>query len=161
MRTTRPCADKNGGFILSINAPNESVTSYPKGCGRKAVVVGGFTFIILSIFLIPIICRAETLTASWYSRESCLREGTSGICANGEKLNDEKLTCASWDYDYGTLLLVTNVSNGKRVFVVVNDRGPSKRLYRMGRVIDLSKRAFSELAPLKQGIIPVTIERAR
>ena len=114
------------------------------------------------IMLILLICRtadAQILTASYYSCASCAREGTSGIMANGKELNDENLTCASWVYRFGTVLMVTNLDNGRTIKVTVTDRGPAKRLYRMGRVIDLSKRAMRELDGLERGIIPVRIER--
>ena len=115
-----------------------------------------FFIAIALLLLIAGIVRAEE--ASWYSVESCLREGTSGIMANGEVLNDERKTCASWDYPFGTKLQVTNLHNGRSVVVLVTDRGPAKRLYKKGRTIDLSKRAFSELASLKQGIIEVKVK---
>lgn len=103
------------------------------------------------------IAHAEVTQASWYSVESCRREGTSGITASGERLLDVGYTCASWDYPLGTVLRVSY--NSRIVEVTVNDRGPSKRLYRLGRRLDLSKRAFSELAPLERGVITVQIER--
>jgi len=126
--------------------------------------------IIRMVWLLAVICfimgfvlglgvaRAEVTEASWYSVASCLREGTSGIMANGKELRDEELTCASWDYPFGTVLLITNLANSKTVKVIVSDRGPSKRLYRLGRRIDLSKGAFGQIANLKSGIIKVRIE---
>jgi rare lipoprotein A (peptidoglycan hydrolase) len=41
---------------------------------------------------------------------------------------------------------------------IVTDRGPAKRLYRKGRIVDLSVAAFKEIASLKQGIIEVKVE---
>jgi rare lipoprotein A len=96
--------------------------------------------------------------ASYYTVASCLREGTSGICANGEKLDDNKLTCASWDYKFGTILKVTNKSNGKYIYVRVNDRGPNKKLYRGGRKIDLSKKAYKSISSIKSGVCQVSVE---
>lgn len=115
-------------------------------------------FLLIIIFL-NIACAvfAET-TASYYTVKSCLKEGTSGIMANGKELKDDQLTCASWDYSFGTRLRITNLGNKKSVVAVVTDRGPAKRLYRQGRVIDLSKGAFAQIASLKQGIIPIKIE---
>ena len=100
-------------------------------------------------------------TASWYDRASCQREGTSGIMANGKELRDEALTCASWDYAFGTYLRVSNIDNGKSVVVVVSDRGPAKRLYNKGRKIDLSRAAFRAIADLKRGVIKVAIKEVR
>jgi rare lipoprotein A len=49
---------------------------------------------------------------------------------------------------------VTNLSNGESVSVRVNDRGPARRLH---RVVDLSRQAFSQIAELNEGLIPVEI----
>ena len=97
-------------------------------------------------------------TASWYSRESCLREGTSGVMANGEVFDDKEMVCASWDYPFETKLKVTNLANKKSVVVTVQDRGPARRLYKKGRIIDLSKLAFSKLDKLEKGVIRVKVD---
>lgn len=107
------------------------------------------------------IAHADTGTASYYTVASCQREGTSGIMANGRKLNDEAFTAASWDYHFGTRLAVCRTyrtDRGNCVQVVVTDRGPAKHLYRNGRILDLSRSAFEALAPLREGIIKVTVE---
>ena len=62
-------------------------------------------------------------------------------------------TCAHKTLPKGTRVDVTNLANGKRTSCVVSDRGP----YVDGYIIDLSKSNFTELAPLDQGIIKVTI----
>lgn len=98
-------------------------------------------------------------TTSWYSVKSCLREGTSGIMANGKKLQDDAFTCASWDFPFGTRLRIIAVDSGRIVEVIVTDRGPAKRLYKRGRILDLSQAAFISLAPLSRGIIKVEIEK--
>lgn len=103
-------------------------------------------------------CFAFQTEASYFTYESCIREGTSGIMADGRRLNNDMLICASWDYPFGTRLLVTNIHSGRSVEVIVSDRGPAKRLYRKGRKIDLSKLAFSRISELKKGIISVNVE---
>jgi len=101
--------------------------------------------------------RAET--ASYYTYDSCWREGTSGVfTASGEHFNENDLTCAMWGVKFGTLVKVTNLANGKSVIVRVNDRGPSRRLAKQGRKIDLAKGAFLRLASLKKGVIKVKVE---
>ena len=56
---------------------------------------------------------------------------------------------------FGTKVKVTNEANGKSVIVEVTDRGPFVR----SREIDLSKRAFMEIAKNKStGTMLVTIE---
>lgn len=127
-----------------------------KWWGKPLAFLVAFIILLLSANL-----WVDEGTASWYSVESCKREGTSGIMANGKELKDEELTCASWNYPLGTVLYVTNIENSKRIRVVVTDRGPTKKLFKEGRIIDLSKRAFSKLALLKQGIIKVKVEESK
>lgn len=90
---------------------------------------------------------------SYYTVESCHKEGTSGIMANGEVLKNESLIGASWDSAFGTRLLVRNLANNRTVEIVIKDRGPAKRLYRKGRKLDISQGAFSRIADCKQGIV--------
>jgi len=124
---------------------------------------------LISIILIIVIGAfalcANGETASWYSVESCKREGTwqkyGGKMANGEVFNDKALVCASWDYDFGTLLEVTNLANNKSIVVRVADRGPNRRLYDKGRTIDLSEAAFSRVAKLSQGVIQIQVKEAK
>jgi rare lipoprotein A len=63
-------------------------------------------------------------------------------------------TCAHKSLPKGTALRVTNLANGATTNCVVNDRGP----YVEGRILDLSKAAFSEIANLSDGVIRVSIE---
>lgn len=60
-------------------------------------------------------------------------------------------TCASRDYEKGTILTVRH--KDKEVKCRVNDYGPAD----LTRDIDLSSYAFSQLAPLKLGLINVEI----
>ena len=69
--------------------------------------------------------------------------------ANGLRFNQWAMTAAHKTLPFGTIVRVTNKSNGKSVIVTINDRGP----YIKGRTIDLSRGAFQKIAPLKQGII--------
>ncbi len=90
-------------------------------------------------------------TASWYSESDA---GVGRWTASGELFDDSKHTCASWDYEFGTLLEVTNLGNGRSVTCRVNDRGPAKRLRRS---VDLSKSAFSHIASTRKGLARVSI----
>lgn len=63
-------------------------------------------------------------------------------------------TCAHRSLPKGTALRVTNLGNGKKTTCVVNDRGP----YVEGRIIDLSRSAFGEIANVSDGVIRVSIE---
>ena len=106
-------------------------------------------------------CPAN-ITASWYSIKSTKKEGTfqkyKGRMANGELFNEDHFVCASWDYDFETNLRITNLKNGKSIVVRVADRGPNKELYKRGRIIDLSRYAFSTIADLSEGVISITVK---
>ena len=87
-------------------------------------------------------------TASWYA---------NSITATGEHVNNDSLTCAMRKKDYGKYYEVCSTDNGKCVVVRHNDFGPRKRFFRQGRIIDLSHKAFSQVADQKIGIVNVTI----
>lgn len=77
--------------------------------------------------------------------------------ASGTKFSNEKYTAAHRKLPFGTLVKVTNEANGKSVIVEINDRGPFSR----GREIDLSRRAFMEIATNKNsGSLIVTLQLA-
>lgn len=59
---------------------------------------------------------------------------------------------ASRDYPCGSVIEVTNPKNKKKVLVTVRDWGPARRT---GRVLDLSRKAFSKLASSSSGVIYV------
>lgn len=142
---------KEDSFFMSLFTRQGSIPLGVTSRKTFAAFVGCFLLLAVS-------CHAET--ASWYSVASCKREGTwqkyGGLMANGKKFDDDKLTCASWDYPFGTKLKITNTDNGKSVVCEVTDRGPAKRLYRKGRTVDLSKEAFSVIASINRGIINIT-----
>ena len=60
--------------------------------------------------------------ASYYSKRA-----TGRMTASGDRLHHDSLTCAHRSYPFGTLLQVTNPSNGRMIVVRVNDRGPFVR----------------------------------
>lgn len=76
--------------------------------------------------------------------------------ANGERYNPRAMTAAHRTLPFGTRLKVTNLANGRSVFVTVNDRGP----YAKGRILDLSRAAAEKLGFIKQGHTRVRIEVA-
>jgi rare lipoprotein A len=83
---------------------------------------------------VPPVLRAEVGDASWYY--------TPGA----------ELSAASPSLPFGTHVTVTNLRTGESVNVVIDDRGPFG-----GRIIDLSPEAFSSLASLGTGVIPVRL----
>jgi rare lipoprotein A len=75
--------------------------------------------------------------------------------ASGKRFDNNKYTAAHKKLPFGTKVKVTNESNGKSVIIEITDRGPFVR----SREIDLSKRAFMEIAHNKSsGTMKVTIE---
>jgi hypothetical protein len=122
-----------------------------------------FLFIFLITFISscnPAFAEPIKLTASFYSLSSLKKEGTyaysKGIQANGKIFDENALTCASCDFPLKTKLRVTMVKDTKKsVIVEVSDR-TNKRF--KGKRIDLSKRAFMEIASCEQGIVSVLVE---
>ena len=117
--------------------------------------------VLLLILVIPYASASEGL-ASWYSVESCQREGTVGThTASGLAYNNHGMTAAMPHYDFFGWYKVTAVGSGRSVVVLHNDFGPHAKLVRQGRIIDLSPAAFSKIASLSSGLIEVVVERAR
>ncbi len=134
--------------------------------GRPITVLTCLIIAAVIILAFAVLAWADVKTgrASWYSRESCKREGTGGKdirMANGKPLDDNALTCAAWGPKFGTMLRVTNLDNGKSVVVKLTDRGPGKRAWRRGVIVDLTKAAFRKLAPVKRGVIRVKVETVK
>lgn len=69
--------------------------------------------------------------------------------ATGGRFDQWAMTTAHKTLPFGTIVKVTNKTNGKSVTVRVNDRGP----YIKGRTFDLSRGAFIKIAPQSQGVL--------
>lgn len=75
--------------------------------------------------------------------------------ASGSIFNNKNYTAAHKTLPFGTKVRVTNLKNSKEIIVEINDRGP----FIKGRQLDLSKKAFMDLAQNKNnGILNVKIE---
>lgn len=94
----------------------------------------------------------KTGKASYYGNEFDGRK-----TASGEVFRQSKLTAAHKKLPFGTQVTVTNLKNGKKVTVKINDRGP----FVAGRIIDLSKTAAEEIGMLKDGVAKVKIRYKR
>ncbi len=86
--------------------------------------------------------------ASHYGRETRGRR-----TASGERYNRDRLTAAHRVLPLGTRIQVTNLGNGRRVEVWVNDRGP----FVPNRIIDVSWAAAERLGMLGHGTTRVMI----
>jgi len=87
--------------------------------------------------------------ASWYGIAYHGR-----TAADGSRYNMYEFTAAHKTLEFGTQLLVTNLSNGRTVKVKITDRGP----FVEGRIIDLSFTAAQALGMLNDGVAPVHLE---
>ncbi|MGC9311073.1 MAG: septal ring lytic transglycosylase RlpA family protein [Sediminispirochaetaceae bacterium] len=95
---------------------------------------------------------SQTGYASWYGGKFQGRQ-----TASGEIFDTHKLTAAHKTLPFGTIVTVTNLKNGKKVDVRINDRGPFVK----GRIIDLSMAAAGEIDLLGDGVGRVRIDVAR
>lgn len=120
-------------------------------CGLLSI----FPLILLSLIngqrdsLFAVKAQVQEGKATFYSKRA-----TGSRTSSGEKLHHDSLTCAHRTFPFGTMLRVTNPSNGKSVVVKVTDRGPFAR----GRIIDLSWRAAKELDILTRGVAMVIVQ---
>ena len=90
----------------------------------------------------------ETGLASWYGAQFNGRP-----TATGERFDIHALTAAHKTLPLPGLVEVTNLANGKRIVVRVNDRGP----FAEGRIIDLSRGAAEALDLLQRGVGEVRV----
>ncbi len=114
---------------------------------------------LLPLVIVVLACGGAAVTgtngrtlkgnATWYGGRFHGRK-----TASGERFDKNAMTAAHRTLAFGTVVRVTNLRNGKRVTVRINDRGP----YGKGRVIDVSENAARKLGMLRAGVVPVSIE---
>jgi len=103
------------------------------------------------VFAAPRPCESADGLASWYGGGETLHEYT----ACGSRFEPGRLATAAWEFPCGTRLRVCSLRTGRCVEVVVDDRGPNRRT---GRVLDLTRRAFSRIEELSVGVTRVSYE---
>jgi rare lipoprotein A len=97
-------------------------------------------------------CPVKTVQegkASWYGPNL-----HGGKTASGESFDQHGNTAAHPTLPLGTPIEVTNLENGRKTTLTVNDRGPHKK----GRVLDVSKKGAQDLGFVSDGTAPVRIE---
>lgn len=90
----------------------------------------------------------ETGIASWYGPGF-----HGGTTANGEPYDMNAETAAHKTLPMPSLVEVTNLENGRRIQVRINDRGP----FVAGRIIDLSRRSAQDLGMDRAGTARVRV----
>ena len=93
--------------------------------------------------------RTQVGVASYYAHSL-----HGNLTANGERYNENDLTAAHKTLPFGTRVEVTNLANGRRVTLRINDRGP----FVEGRIIDVSFRAAQSLDFVQQGLTQVEVK---
>jgi rare lipoprotein A len=87
--------------------------------------------------------------ASWYGADFHGKQTSSG-----EVYDMYQLTCAHNTLPLGTMVMVTNLENGRSVELKVNDRGPFVK----ERIIDVSSAAAQMLGMWEKGTASVKVE---
>jgi len=87
--------------------------------------------------------------ASWYGVPYDGRR-----TASGEIFDMHALTAAHRNLPFNTWLEVTDLDNGKRIIVRINDRGP----FVGGRIIDLSMGAADQIGMIRAGLAKVRLK---
>lgn len=90
----------------------------------------------------------ETGQASWYGHPYHGRR-----TASGEIFDMHQMTAAHRTLPFGTWIVVENQTNGRRVKVRINDRGP----FRSRRILDVSYAAARTLGAIGPGVIPIRL----
>lgn len=130
----------------SSSKKNEKITHY-KIIQKDSVLTDSIN---IDTSLINYTPYKENVHASYYHDKFNGRK-----TASGELFSNNEYTAAHKFLKFGTKLKITNILNDSSVVVTVNDRGP----FIKGREIDLSKKAFMEIAKFKsRGFLIVNIE---
>jgi rare lipoprotein A len=95
----------------------------------------------------------ESGVASWYDESSFLglKRGTTSL---GEKVMPWHLIGAHKTLPLPCMVRVTNLENGRKVKIRINDRGP----FIAGRLLDVSPRAARKLGFREKGLTRVHVE---
>ena len=109
--------------------------------------------------------------ASWYDRESCIRESGQAIMANLQPLDDNAMTVALWIVGThgrplkpdGRLVKIASVRDGLRTTAICawTDNGPGCVPRSEGVICDLTPRAMRALAGedgIREGRVEITME---
>ena len=112
--------------------------------GNSLTKIVVLSALVVSTIAMPTIASAQTGIASVYSE---------GPTATGERVVASGMTAAHRTLPFGTMVRVTNTSNGRSVVVRINDRGPFVK----GRIIDLTPGAAHAIGIAGLGAVTVDV----
>ena len=112
--------------------------------GNSLTKLFALSALVVSTIAMPTISSAQTGIASVYSE---------GRTATGEQVVASGMTAAHRSLPFGTMVRVTNTSNGRSVVVRINDRGPFVK----GRIIDLTPGAAHAIGIAGLGSVTVDV----
>lgn len=112
--------------------------------GNSLTKIVVLSALVISTMAMPTIASAQTGIASVYSE---------GPTATGERVVASGMTAAHRTLPFGTMVRVTNTSNGRSVVVRINDRGPFVK----GRIIDLTPGAAHAIGIAGLGAVTVDV----
>ena len=128
-------------------------------------------WVVIPALLIAAGCATRsTAPATPATRSLEVREGLATFygkefdgrtTASGTRFDMQQLVAAHPSYPFGTLVRVTNLTNGRSVRVRVVDRGPAAGPQAAGILIDLSYRAAETLRFIREGRARVRLEVLR
>ena len=135
------------------NAPDERMALpglFTTGIGY--IAAGVFIALVIGCSARPDMARQKRYEgvglASYYGAKFHGRR-----TASGERYDMYDLTAAHPALKFGSRVEVTNLRNGRKVRVRINDRGPFKK----GRIIDLSYAAAKKIGMLTRGLVRVRV----
>lgn len=128
----------------SLPPPSRSGSPAPSGGGQSYVVFGKRYYVLPTAH-----DYSRRGIASWYGPNF-----HGKLTASGVPYNMYGMTAASKVLPLGTWVRVTNLENGKKVTVEINDRGP----FVANRIIDLSYTAASRLGMIGPGTALVEVQ---
>jgi len=112
--------------------------------GNSLTKIVVLSALVISTIAMPTIASAQSGIASVYSE---------GPTATGERVVASGMTAAHRTLPFGTMVRVTNTSNGRSVVVRINDRGPFVK----GRIIDLTPGAAHAIGIAGLGAVTVDV----
>jgi rare lipoprotein A (peptidoglycan hydrolase) len=126
-------------------------------CGNMGVRLAAFALLLAAL---P--AEAQTFQQMWMGRIARPPADNAEASvywedkwdARGKRFKPHEVSCAHRTEAFGTIFVVTNLDNGKKIECPVFDRGP----YAQGRVLDFSLGAARKIGC--DGLCRVTVRRA-